>query len=100
MSSPLLTLTLLSLLAAADPSLYTHPKHAYRGCYNETANLPDTTGDRALSPGTSLMAPGKMTVELCLDFCASDNQRYAGVEYSRYAYPYPDERVSQACAPC
>lgn len=72
--------------AAADPAI--HPgssDYTYKGCYNETANLPDAPGTRALSPGTSQVSPDEMTPETCLAFCASGSHTYAGLEYSRYA---------------
>lgn len=50
---PLALLPLLSF-AAAEPTVYPGSNdYIYKGCYNETANLPDSPGTRALSPGTS-----------------------------------------------
>lgn len=84
-------LALLSLLSfsAADPAI--HPglsDYTYKGCYNETANLPDTPGTRALLPGTSRVSPDEMSPETCLAFCASGSHTYAGLEYSRYALAF------------
>ncbi|KAK4128814.1 WSC-domain-containing protein, partial [Parathielavia appendiculata] len=63
------------------------------GCYNETTDLPNTTGARALSGGTNLVAAGNMTVETCWAFCrtgagdASGGKtasfKFAGLEYAR-----------------
>lgn len=81
----LLALIPLLSLAAANPTI--HPgssDYTYKGCYNETANLPDTPGTRALSPGTSRVSPDELTPETCLAFCASGSHTYAGLEYSRY----------------
>lgn len=87
MPIPFVAIALVSLIAAADPTLFTDPDHTHRGCYKETANLNGTSGGRALSPGTSLVVPGEMTAQMCLDFCASEDHPYAGVKYSRYADP-------------
>ncbi|KAK4151956.1 WSC domain-containing protein [Chaetomidium leptoderma] len=67
--------------------------YVYHGCYNETTDLPDTTGVRALHGGAHLIRPGNMTVDMCWDFCrtgAGDSSggtsgrfRFAGLEYAR-----------------
>lgn len=79
------------------PSIFYPPSssgYVYYGCYNETTELPDTVGVRALHDGTNLVQPDSMTVEMCLDFCrtgAGDANggktgrfQFAGLEYSRY----------------
>ncbi|KAK3984154.1 hypothetical protein QBC44DRAFT_253537, partial [Cladorrhinum sp. PSN332] len=63
-------------------------RYSYLGCYNETTNLPNTSGERALYGGINLVAPDVLTVEKCWDFCATNNTaieyKYAGLEYARY----------------
>ncbi|KAI2628916.1 WSC domain-containing protein [Xylaria nigripes] len=59
--------------------------YSYAGCWNETTDLPDTTGLRALD-GVNESLPGFMTVARCLDFCANGNDKtyqLAGLEFSR-----------------
>lgn len=73
--------------------------YAYHGCYNETTDLPDTTGVRALAGGANLVKPGGMTVETCLDFCKtgagdasggkSGRFKFAGLEYARCVLNFP-----------
>jgi hypothetical protein len=68
------------------------------GCYNETTDLPNTTGVRALSGGTNLVAAGNMTVEMCWAFCRtgagdasggkSGSFKFAGLEYARYVFTF------------
>ncbi|KAL2165820.1 hypothetical protein VTG60DRAFT_3743 [Thermothelomyces hinnuleus] len=80
----------------AAPSIFRPPSssgYVYYGCYNETTELPDTAGVRALHDGTNLVQPDSMTVEMCLDFCrtgAGDANggktgqfQFAGLEYAR-----------------
>jgi hypothetical protein len=68
-------------------------KYTYVGCYNETAGLPNTNGQRALQ-GSHEALPGAMTVEACLDFCGRGDAAaapkphpgayaLAGLQYSR-----------------
>ncbi|KAI1828473.1 WSC domain-containing protein [Xylaria intraflava] len=61
--------------------------YTYAGCWNETTDLPGTTGLRALD-GINKVLLGTMTVQKCLDFCAHSDgahgaHRLAGLEYSR-----------------
>ncbi len=68
----------------------------YHGCYNETTELPDTLGVRALNGGTNEVKPGNMTVDMCIAFCKtgagdasggkSGRFAYAGLEYARYVF--------------
>ncbi|KAI1329610.1 WSC domain-containing protein [Xylariaceae sp. FL0255] len=62
--------------------------YVYIGCWNETTDLPDTNGLRALSGGINEVLPGSMTVSVCADFCAHNDTSHgpyklAGLEYSR-----------------
>ena len=95
----LLLLTLAPTLTLAQqqkPSIYIPPSksgYTYLGCYNETTDLADTAGLRALNGGKSAAKPGEMTVDMCLEFCstgAGDSKGgntarfvYVGLEYSR-----------------
>jgi hypothetical protein len=56
--------------------------YAYFGCYNETTQLNNTGGVRALAGG-SQQSSTVMTVKTCLDFCKKS--QYAGLEYGQYA---------------
>jgi hypothetical protein len=70
-----------------NPSIYRGPsQYKYHGCYNETTQTPDSAEERALTGGSHLVKADKMTVPLCLEFCASNGTqyRYAGLEWSRY----------------
>ncbi|KAK3904842.1 putative fungistatic metabolite [Staphylotrichum tortipilum] len=100
---PLLPTLLLATLTLAQSPTSQTPKveiitspssgYTYHGCYNETTNLPDTAGVRALGEGAVLVAPGNMTVETCWAFCksgAGDSKggtggrfKFAGLEYAR-----------------
>ncbi len=78
--------------------IYTAPGsgYIYHGCYNETTELPDTLGVRALNGGTNEVKPGNMTVDMCIAFCKtgagdasggkSGRFAYAGLEYARYVF--------------
>lgn len=80
----------------ADLEIVNNPSSGwvYHGCYNETTDLPDTTGVRALANGANRVSPGEMTVQMCWDFCstgAGDSKggtsarfKFAGLEYARY----------------
>ncbi|KAL1841288.1 hypothetical protein VTJ49DRAFT_7233 [Mycothermus thermophilus] len=80
----------LSLTIYNDPST---TGYTYHGCYNETTDLPNTTGLRALHGGKVEIEPGEMTVQRCLQHCSSgagDAQggntakfQFAGLEYAR-----------------
>jgi hypothetical protein len=100
--TPLLVI-LPSLAAAAETSqqqvaVHTSPSsgYAYYGCYNETTDLPDTAGVRALNGGTSLVRAGAMTADMCWEFCrtgAGDSSggkggsfKFAGLEYARLVF--------------
>ena len=77
-------LALLAGLAVAQssPKLYTgSERYKFVGCYEETVHIANSTGERAISPGTQRTLPDEMTVEKCLEFCG--NTKYAGLEYSR-----------------
>ncbi|KAF3015627.1 hypothetical protein E8E14_011032 [Neopestalotiopsis sp. 37M] len=69
-----------------DFSIYNSSSvYHYAGCWNETTEIADSTGARAL-PDISLAQAGTLTVEICLDFCANNQStpyKYAGLEYSR-----------------
>ncbi|RGP65649.1 carbohydrate-binding wsc [Fusarium longipes] len=72
---------------ASQPSIYRGSgEYKYYGCYNETTQIQDSAQDRALADGTHLVRTGRMTVPLCLEFCASNGTeyKYAGLEWSRY----------------
>ena len=64
-------------------------KYEYFGCYNETTEIPDSAGTRALDGGINEVKKGEMTVPMCLSFCGDgDTQyRYAGLEWSRCVFP-------------
>ncbi|KKA30669.1 hypothetical protein TD95_002659 [Thielaviopsis punctulata] len=73
-------------LAARDDSLSIYnasSTYIYKGCYNETVQLPGAGGVRALSGGKSEELMGTMTVPLCLSYCMDDGYEFAGLEYSR-----------------
>ncbi|KAH6898765.1 WSC domain-containing protein [Thelonectria olida] len=83
---------LTPLLASQHPRddvkavLYEPPsRYVYYGCYNETTQVHDTSGARALDGGTHLVRKGYMTVPMCLEFCSSNGTQYtyAGLEWSR-----------------
>ncbi|KAK4105465.1 WSC-domain-containing protein [Parathielavia hyrcaniae] len=100
-----LTLLLLPLAAAPATARSTTTRqtskihhnpdsgYTYYGCYNETTDLPNTSGARALNGGTNLVAAGNLTVEACWEFCrtgagdASGGRtgsfKFAGLEYAR-----------------
>jgi hypothetical protein len=71
--------------------------YVYYGCYNETTQVSDTSGARALDGGTHLVRKGNMTVPLCLEFCSSNGTQYtyAGLEWSRQVLPL-DKRHQMA----
>jgi len=92
----LLLTPILTLAQQQKPSIYIPPSksgYTYLGCYNETTDLPDTAGLRALNGGKNVVKPGEMTVNMCLEFCstgAGDSKggntamfEYVGLEYSR-----------------
>ena len=92
-NAPVLWMDLLSLamISYADPKIYAgSDKYHYRGCYNETAHLPHTPGERAVAPGTNHVFANSMTVPMCLDFCDPGDKayRYAGMEYSQDTFSY------------
>lgn len=70
------------------PDIYRESgRYRYHGCYNETMQIQDSAQERALTGGSHLVMAGKMTVPICLEFCASNGTqyKYAGLEWSRYA---------------
>ncbi|KAK0618114.1 WSC domain-containing protein [Bombardia bombarda] len=76
--------TTSNLTIFADPS----SSYAYHGCFNETTDLPGTTGRRALDGGINEVKPGNMTVQMCQAFCKAGGSggpayKFAGLEYSR-----------------
>ncbi|PKS12001.1 hypothetical protein jhhlp_001297 [Lomentospora prolificans] len=78
-NAPVLWMDLLSLamISYADPKIYAgSDKYHYRGCYNETAHLPHTPGERAVAPGTNHVFANSMTVPMCLDFCDPGDKAY------------------------
>ncbi|RMY39179.1 hypothetical protein D0865_12898 [Hortaea werneckii] len=97
-----LSFALLACLAAAQDTSIINPTTAapsvtalpsahgytYAGCWNETVNVPNSGGERALSDMAS--ANNTMTVSSCLEFCSrGDNgttMNYAGIEYGRECY--------------
>jgi len=69
------------------PGIYRESgQYKYHGCYNETMQIQDSAQERALTGGSHLVIAGKMTVPICLEFCASNGTQYqyAGLEWSRY----------------
>jgi hypothetical protein len=69
------------------PGIYRESgRYKYHGCYNETMQIQDSAQERALIGGSHLVMAGKMTVPICLEFCASNGTQYqyAGLEWSRY----------------
>ncbi|WZH39820.1 WSC domain-containing protein [Fusarium acuminatum] len=75
-----------------NPSIYrASGQYRYHGCYNETTQTPDSAEERALTGGSHLVEAGKMTVPLCLEFCASNGTQYqyAGLEWSRECWCSP-----------
>ncbi|KAK6063498.1 37S ribosomal protein S26, mitochondrial [Seiridium cupressi] len=85
----LLAITIFAPTAAAGLQIYNASStYHYAGCWNETTDIAQSSGERAL-PDVSLEQPGTMTVEVCLDFCAhnqSSSYKYAGLEYSRQCW--------------
>ncbi|KAK9421929.1 putative 37S ribosomal protein [Seiridium unicorne] len=85
----LLAITIFAPTAAAGLQIYNESStYHYAGCWNETTDIAQSSGERAL-PDVSLEQPGTMTVEVCLDFCAhnqSSSYKYAGLEYSRQCW--------------
>ncbi|ORY65883.1 WSC domain-containing protein, partial [Pseudomassariella vexata] len=87
----LFTLLLLTITPtqAADLNIFdSSSTYHYAGCWNETTEIPNTEGLRALAGGSSEQVPVTMTVPLCLNYCAGNNTaktqyRVAGLEYSR-----------------
>ncbi|EWG37597.1 hypothetical protein FVEG_14786 [Fusarium verticillioides 7600] len=68
------------------PGIYKESgRYKYHGCYNETMQIQDSAQERALIGGSHLVMAGKMTVPICLEFCASNGTQYqyAGLEWSR-----------------
>lgn len=74
-------------MAHQQPTIYTDSfPYSYLGCFNETTDIPNTNGARALADGKVWAGPGYMTVPMCLGFCGSGPgqvTRFAGLEYSR-----------------
>lgn len=59
--------------------------YSYHGCYNETTEIPDSNGARALSGGIAEVREDEMTVPLCLEICSGEEQEYvyAGLQWAR-----------------
>ncbi|TVY57060.1 putative fungistatic metabolite [Lachnellula suecica] len=77
-----------SSAAAATSSATIYPdtsKWQYVGCQNETTLLNNTNGLRALNGGTSETL-NTMTVDICLNYCASSGNTYAGLEYTNECF--------------
>lgn len=85
---PILTILAIALLLLAQAQAQTlsdlndaaAAPYAYYGCYNETTQLNNTDGTRALTGG-SQQSSQTMTVRSCLDFCKKT--QYAGLEYGQ-----------------
>ncbi|ROW11261.1 hypothetical protein VMCG_01283 [Cytospora schulzeri] len=79
--------TIPTATAQQQPTIYTNSyPYSYLGCYNETTDLPNTNGARALSDGKVWVGSGYMTAPMCLDFCGGGSgqvYKFAGLEYSR-----------------
>ncbi|KLP06271.1 hypothetical protein CEK26_000828 [Fusarium fujikuroi] len=74
------------------PDIYRESgRYRYHGCYNETMQIQDSAQERALTGGSHLVTAGKMTVPICLEFCASNGTqyKYAGLEWSRECWCAP-----------
>ncbi|KAJ3532126.1 hypothetical protein NM208_g8577 [Fusarium decemcellulare] len=101
LSSIITALTLLVCFVAShnirdskddDPRIHKEStKYKYYGCYNETTDITDSAETRALTGGSHLVTAGKMTVPMCLEFCASNgtDYTYAGLEWSRECWCSP-----------
>lgn len=85
-------LALTTLISSATALLLPSPHagnslYSYVGCYQETTDVPNTNGERALNDGDVWVSPDYMTVPSCLDFCGGQSlgivYKYAGLEYSR-----------------
>lgn len=59
---------------------------SYQGCYNETTEIPNSSGTRALSGGITEVREDEMTVPLCLDICSEEDEEYvfAGLQWARW----------------
>lgn len=76
--------------AADKVSIYQgNEKYEYKGCYNETTQIPGSAGTRALDGGINEVKQGEMTVPMCLSFCGDGDTQYlyAGLEWSRCVLP-------------
>ncbi|KAI6770436.1 hypothetical protein HG530_005065 [Fusarium avenaceum] len=83
-----------------NPSIYRGSgQYRYHGCFNETTQTPDSAEERALTGGSHLVEAGKMTVPLCLEFCASNGTQYqyAGLEWSRLSTKLDDDECKNPC---
>ncbi|ROW01543.1 hypothetical protein VSDG_02119 [Cytospora chrysosperma] len=73
--------------AQQQPTIYTDSfPYSYLGCLNETTDIPNTNGARALADGKVWAGTGYMTVPMCLGFCGGGPgqvYRFVGLEYSR-----------------
>ncbi|KAH7270135.1 WSC domain-containing protein [Fusarium redolens] len=81
-----------SASSETGPSIYrASGQYKYYGCYNETMQIQDSAQERALTGGSHLVKAGKMTVPICLEFCASNGTQYqyAGLEWSRECWCAP-----------
>jgi hypothetical protein len=104
------TLSIAPCVHAAGLSIYDDSKtYAYQGCYNETTNLEDSSGRRALDGGITDVREGEMTVELCLDICGNGDveYRFAGLQWARYVFhrnpsccAAGNEPLCSSCATC
>lgn len=58
--------------------------YTYHGCYNETTEIPNSNGARALSGGITEVCEDEMTVSLCLELCSEEDEyEYAGLQWAR-----------------
>lgn len=76
--------------AADSVNIYKgNKKYEYKGCYNETTQIPGSAGTRALDGGINEVKQGEMTVPMCLSFCGDGDTQYlyAGLEWSRCVLP-------------
>jgi len=61
------------------------PSIEYYGCFNETTEIPNSDGSRALEGGKNQVREGEMTVQACLDFCTNYGEpfTYSGLQWGR-----------------
>ncbi|ENH60842.1 WSC domain-containing protein 2 [Fusarium oxysporum f. sp. cubense race 1] len=61
--------------------------------------IQDSAQERALTGGSHLVMAGKMTVPICLEFCASNGTQYqyAGLEWSSLSVRLGDGDCENSC---